>query len=1039
MREGRAPAPPTDRDPAPKIAATAFDPAGDRFELGDELGRGGMGRVVAATDRALAREVAIKQALADDDVDLARFEREVRITARLEHPAIVPVHDAGRDRNGRPFYVMRRLQGRPLSDRIHDAAGPRERLALVPYVLSAVDAAAFAHARNVIHRDIKPSNILVGEYGETLLIDWGLARELSEDPDRSGAASTTDGSLLTQVGHVIGTPGYMAPEQQRGELADTRADVYALGATLAEVLSGQPPPKSTRFDDDVPQELIAIVRKATADEPAARYADAGELAADLRAFLAGKLVAAHRYTRWQRIARFVRAHRVSATMVAIALALAIAVGSIAIVNIVRERDRADAARRDAEQERELADDRAETMLLDRASAIAESDPTRAVALLRGIPQRSRNLRRARDIAAVATNYGVARGVATSLDAVTILAFTPDGKSLVASGMSGEVYVFDRRTAAMRKFPSLGRDANLAVFAGNRMVINAHRGLFERDLRTGDARTLDADARVTALWRVGDRIRYVDDNTRRLLERPLGPRGEQKTLAEHVTTAFEVGEHVVFSDGKAVHLIGKSTDVVLSTESDVVSFDTQAVSRDGQRFALVGFGLIVEYDLTGRERGRWKIQAIRAFYSPRMLYAQTQLGDLLTCLPPNKTNELTRTEMLLWQVPFRDGFAALAQSGTLRLVDAAGMHAFHQEFDGSRVLAIDRTESAIAIGSQRGVVRWIELAPIAPPQYPSVDYFTPCWVDDDHIYVAGSWGIDQIDRKTGNARLFRVREPITGCLDMIGTHLFAAGFQRVLDIDVDTGQIARALPFGSVDRRIERYFYGRDHQIVELDPTTGHERVIYEGPARISSLTSNGRWILAELEGSVIVRVDRETGAVLGIPHVTTPATVLADGTIAYVADESLVLSTGLAIRRIPLPHGTVDTVTENDDHVAIRMADGSLWWFDGITLANRAPAGMYPIARWGPRDLVLRYQSHQEVQQIHMRTGEIERRRTRAIGAQRGAGGLVLVVTHSAYEVLDETVPADPQKLHAWIDATTNARIEHGVLVWSAPNEDSIR
>nr|MBA2545079.1 serine/threonine protein kinase [Deltaproteobacteria bacterium] len=308
-------------------AATAFDPGGERFALGDELGRGGMGRVVAATDRALDREVAIKQALTDDDVQLARFEREVRITARLEHPSIVPIHDAGRDRNGRPYYVMRRLDGEHLSDRVEAATTARERLALVPNVLAAVDAAAFAHARKIIHRDIKPWNILVGAYGETLLIDWGLARELGEADDADLPPSGGPAGL-TRAGGVFGTAGYMAPEQARGEAADARADVYALGATLLHVLigksvlqgssatawiedAGQGKAAAVALPDEVPPELGAIVAKAMATDKAARYADASDLAADLRAFLAGKLVAAHRYTRRERFGRFVRKHKLA--------------------------------------------------------------------------------------------------------------------------------------------------------------------------------------------------------------------------------------------------------------------------------------------------------------------------------------------------------------------------------------------------------------------------------------------------------------------------------------------------------------------------------------------------------------------------------------------------------------------------------------------------------------------------------------------------------------------------------------------------------
>ena len=220
------------------LSTSAFEPPDDRFETRSELGRGGMGRVDEAFDRALGRPVAIKHMLSPSGTELARFEREVRITARLEHPGIVPIHDAGRSADGTPYYVMRRVDGRPLSEVARDKSLD-ERLALVPNVLAACDAVAFAHARGVIHRDIKPTNILIGPFGETLMIDWGLAREISGDTlaDTPSLPSQPD---LTRAGTVAGTPGFMSPEQARGEGVDARADVFALGVTLFYVLAGRP-------------------------------------------------------------------------------------------------------------------------------------------------------------------------------------------------------------------------------------------------------------------------------------------------------------------------------------------------------------------------------------------------------------------------------------------------------------------------------------------------------------------------------------------------------------------------------------------------------------------------------------------------------------------------------------------------------------------------------------------------------------------------------------------------------------------------------
>src|SRR5262249_31591752 len=146
-----------------------------------EIARGGMGRVVEATDMVLGRVVAVKEALATGAEAKRRFARETRITARLEHPSIVPVYDAGIGPAGTPFYVMRKVTGRPLERLVREATTLDQRLALLPHVVAAANAVAHAHRRGVIHRDIKPANILVGELGETIVIDWGLAKVVDEE------------------------------------------------------------------------------------------------------------------------------------------------------------------------------------------------------------------------------------------------------------------------------------------------------------------------------------------------------------------------------------------------------------------------------------------------------------------------------------------------------------------------------------------------------------------------------------------------------------------------------------------------------------------------------------------------------------------------------------------------------------------------------------------------------------------------------------------------------------------------------------------
>jgi serine/threonine protein kinase len=260
------------------------------YDITGELARGGLGRILRARDRRLDRPVALKQVLDSAPVDVARFVREALITARLQHPAIVPVYEAGRFASGEPFYAMKLVSGRSLKEVIQGTARLEERLALLPHVLAVADAMAYAHSHRIIHRDLKPSNVLVGPFGETVVIDWGLAKDLRAPPVEE-AASPTDAALaelpdqLTTAGVIVGTPQYMPPEQARGEPVDERADVYALGAmlyytltgampyegesagsVLARLLAAPPPPLAAR-QPDVPQDLAAIVRKSMARDP----------------------------------------------------------------------------------------------------------------------------------------------------------------------------------------------------------------------------------------------------------------------------------------------------------------------------------------------------------------------------------------------------------------------------------------------------------------------------------------------------------------------------------------------------------------------------------------------------------------------------------------------------------------------------------------------------------------------------------------------------------------------------------------------------
>jgi serine/threonine protein kinase len=297
---------------------------GARFALGERLGQGGQGVVFALRDRDARRTVALKALNGRDldDGDVARFLHEVQVTAQLEHPGVVPVHDVGVLPDGTAFYTMKRVEGMVLTDWLDGRAGsPAHRFETIQLFLKICDTMAFAHSRGVIHRDLKPRNIMVGTYGEVLVMDWGLAKALggAARDHEAGAGPTRISSGSdheTVAGTSVGSPAYMSPEQALGqvELVDHRSDVYGLGVilyemlaavspyvrgevrrTLAQVASGSWTPLDMQpAGRALPRRLVAVVHRAMALRQDERYQHVSELAADLRAFLAGASVSVSR-------------------------------------------------------------------------------------------------------------------------------------------------------------------------------------------------------------------------------------------------------------------------------------------------------------------------------------------------------------------------------------------------------------------------------------------------------------------------------------------------------------------------------------------------------------------------------------------------------------------------------------------------------------------------------------------------------------------------------------------------------------------------
>lgn len=300
------------------------DLSGTRYELRELIARGGMGAVYAAEDRKLNRCVALK--VLDSGAaapELAeRLLREAQILAQLEHPGIVPVHDVGTLPDGRVFYTMKFVEGLRLDQHIKQLDSLPERLRLF---LRICDAVAFAHARGVLHRDLKPANVMVGSFGEVLVMDWGLAKVLKENPASgetvfASATQTenankeeTQSSAITGHGTVLGTPGYMSPEQERGETEkiDARSDIFSLSAVLQFVAR-----KNAASDQrNLPRAINAICEKASAPLPENRYATVSELAADVSRFLDGLPVSAYSENLLEKTVRFYHRHQVAILLI----------------------------------------------------------------------------------------------------------------------------------------------------------------------------------------------------------------------------------------------------------------------------------------------------------------------------------------------------------------------------------------------------------------------------------------------------------------------------------------------------------------------------------------------------------------------------------------------------------------------------------------------------------------------------------------------------------------------------------------------------
>jgi hypothetical protein len=1076
-------------EPAPSPAAVD----GDRYRRGAEIARGGMGRVVEAEDVALGRTVALKETLAVDGETRERFDREVRITARLEHPSIVPLYDAGVGPDGAPFYVMRRVSGQPLDEKIAAAPDLDARLTLLPNLLAVLDAVGHAHRRGIIHRDLKPANVLVGELGETVVIDWGLAKVIGETLAESGTSTGTSTGIgsgsgsgsATVAGVVVGTPGFMPPEQVIGDAVDARSDVYALGATLYLLLAGRPPftgdsateildravegppPPLPTLVPGAPPDLVSIVERAMAADREARFADAAVMGEELRRFLSGQLVASHHYSSRQRFARFVRRYRAVLAVAVLAAVAITAIGVFSLRRIVRDRDRIAAARSEAEAKATELRDFADGLIVDQARARLADDPTFAAATLLQLPADSTRWNDARAVLLDARTRGIAFALPGHGGRVLSLDIAPDGHRLISHGSDGvlRIHDLDARTSRI-----IGKSnaADIFRWSGDAIALRRPGGSLsildpadgrERLQLDDDASTFDtlADGRIG--WTTEEGAIRVADRDGNIVDVDRVARADQLELDLDDRILAEIGGEIALyrRDGTAWQRAWSEPGGLESTFQ---------VRRDDQRFVVIRNRAIVEYAIGDDGLPR----VFRTVPMPSVLFVTYAGLRLFAChrgleriewldlgteadTTTGRTVAVARNFTLSGPMPVV-GSAVVYVGGNNphdQITIAGPDHVLHLR-GSERVLRTTGGHGRYIVGGTASHLLVWDTTEIVPDVIETSLAAIPSAmlaVSANHVAVTNEMFSAVIDTRTGTTLDLGPYVSQLGIAvspdDGVVVRLVDKTRLQVIDLPTGALRYLEMVPDSFVlTRDRDRILLAEPRGIVvEVEIASNHRRDIADlgGPARGGDRAP--KWSVLWSDRRVM-RVGEATIDTLELASPPVAAAAASDGSV-YIAttDTTIVRWPPNATATLPVIESTVAVRDLSAPGAPVRVmatsVDHALWQIDvpRATMAQLIPAvdGPPSLSHDGRCAVAARDRRGLVADLVRRTWWSLADLGVPVTGGTPAIDcSAIFVVAGGMLQRWQITLPDDPAALYRWLDARTNARVSstHGVIEWLA-------